>query len=336
MSGKTTTPSVPADAAGVARAVAVLREGGLVAIPTETVYGLAARADKEAAVARIFAAKGRPSFNPLIVHVAGVDEAAALAEMTPDVRRFAQASWPGPVTLVMPRRADAPLAPSVTAGLHTVAIRVPRHRVALAVIEALGVPLAAPSANRSGFVSPTTPAHVLETLDGRIDLVLDAGPTERGLESTILKLRADGRWEELRPGPIDTALWHDSHFAGELRGSDAAIEAPGQLASHYSPGKPVRLGALLAEPDEFLIGFGVVDGEVTLSASADFDEAAQRFYACLHDAARSDKPRIAVAPIPETGVGVAINDRLRRAAAPSDEEGQEPRAIELNHHVRSS
>ncbi len=313
MSGKR-TPCVPADADGIARAVAVLRAGRLVAIPTETVYGLAARADSEAAVARIFAAKGRPAFNPLIVHVAGVEQAETLAELTPRVRAFAGARWPGPVTLVLPRRADAALAPSVSAGLATVAIRAPRHPVAQAVIAGLGVPLAAPSANRSGFVSPTAAAHVLATLDGRIDLVLDGGPTEEGLESTILKLRGDGRWEQLRPGPADPSDWHDNPFVEGAPLPTGTIEAPGQLASHYSPGKPVRLDALVARDDEFLIGFGLVEGHATLSAGAQLAEAAQRLYFCLHEAARSSAPRIAVAPVPEQGIGIAINDRLRRAA----------------------
>jgi len=315
MSGKQATPTLLADAEGIARAVEVLRAGGLVAIPTETVYGLAARADSAEAVARIFEAKGRPSFNPLIVHVASIEQAGALVEMTEDVRRFAEQCWPGPVTLVLPKREDAALAPAVTAGLSTVAIRVPQHRIAREVIAAIGVPLAAPSANRSGFVSPTTPAHVLATLDGRIDLVLDAGPTEQGIESTILKLRSDGRWEQLRAGPKDTSLWHDSYFARGAHDPGAVIEAPGQLARHYAPGKPVRLEVIAADPEEFLIGFGVVDGDVTLSAGSDLREAAQRLYACLHEAALSEKPRIAVAPIPEDGLGVAINDRLRRAAA---------------------
>ena len=299
MSGKH-TPSILADAAGIARGAEILRAGGLVAIPTETVYGLAARADDPVAVARIFAAKGRPAFNPLIVHVAELAEAEALAEFTPEARRFAEASWPGPVTLVLPRRADAMLAPAVSAGLASVAIRVPRHPVAQAVLRATGVPLAAPSANRSGFVSPTSAAHVLETLGGRIDLVLDAGPSEEGVESTILKLREDGRWEQLRAGPQDILLWHDSFFARlELSEGGAPIEAPGQLASHYSPSKPVRLGAAMAEADEFLIGFGAVGGEVSLSRNGDLAEAGRRLYACLHEAARSAKPRIAVAPVPE-------------------------------------
>ncbi len=326
MSGRNTQVLV-ADAEGIARAVAVLRAGGLVAIPTETVYGLAACADDEAAVARIFAAKGRPAFNPLIVHVASLEQADQLADLSApvadwnglpqgehNVRAFAQGCWPGPVTLVLPRRPGAPLAQAVTAGLDTVALRIPRHRVARAVIEAAG-PLAAPSANRSGFVSPTSAAHVLETLDGRIDLVLDAGSSEAGIESTILKLIADGRWKELRAGPEDTSLWHHSFFEREHDAHGEKIESPGQLASHYSPGKPVRLGAQEAAADEFHIGFGSVAGDKTLSAAGNPEEAAQRLYACLHQAAASPLPRIAVAPVPEHGVGLAINDRLRRAAA---------------------
>jgi L-threonylcarbamoyladenylate synthase len=178
-----------------------------------------------------------------------------------------------------------------------------------ALLEAVDFPLAAPSANRSGFISPTTAQHVLASLDGRIDLVLDGGPTMAGVESTIVAVRGDGRIEELRPGPIAIGVQADG------RGIEARVEAPGQLASHYAPGKPVRLNATEAAPDEFLIGFGAVEGDSTLSASGDVNEAAARLYACLHEAARASQPRIAVAPVPEEGVGRAINDRLRRAAA---------------------
>lgn len=305
MSGKNVTEVRLADAEGIAEAARILESGGLVAVPTETVYGLAARADSAEAVARIYAAKGRPDFNPLIVHVRGVEQAAEYAEFSPEAHALAAAHWPGPLTLVLPRRADAALAPAVTAGLPTVALRAPAHPVMQALLEQCGFPLAAPSANRSGFISPTTPAHVLASLDGRIDLVLDGGPTTAGVESTIVAVRADGSVEELRPGPIPLGT----------RGESAGIEAPGQLASHYAPGKPVRLNAAWAEPDEFLIGFGPVEGDVTLSASGNLAEAASRLYAALHEAARAPHPRIAVAPVPEEGVGRAINDRLRRAAA---------------------
>jgi L-threonylcarbamoyladenylate synthase len=305
MSGKNVTEVRLADAAGIAEAARILESGGLVAVPTETVYGLAARADSAEAVARIYAAKGRPDFNPLIVHVSGVEQARTYAEFAPEARALAAAHWPGPLTLVLPRRQDARLAPAVTAGLSTVALRAPAHPAMQALLAAVDFPLAAPSANRSGFISPTTPAHVLASLDGRIDLVLDGGATTAGVESTIVAVRADGSVDELRPGPI----------AVGTQGGGGGIEAPGQLASHYAPGKPVRLGALDAEADEFLIGFGAIAGDCTLSASGDVTEAAARLYACLHQAARAPQPRIAVACVPEQGVGRAINDRLRRAAA---------------------
>lgn len=305
MSGKNVTEVVLADAGGIAKAARILESGGLVAVPTETVYGLAARADSPEAVARIYAAKDRPDFNPLIVHVRDVAQAARYADFSDTARALAQAHWPGPLTLVLPRRADAGLAAAVTAGLPTVALRAPAHPAMRALLEAVDFPLAAPSANRSGFISPTCAAHVLASLDGRIDLVLDGGPTTAGVESTIVAVRADGSVEELRPGPL----------AVGVQGAGESIEAPGQLASHYAPGKPVRLNASAAEADEFLIGFGAFAGDCTLSASGDVNEAAARLYACLHEGARSPQPRIAVAPVPEEGVGRAINDRLRRAAA---------------------
>ena len=309
MGGKYATETLDADEGGIARAVHILRDGGLVAVPTETVYGLAARADSDTAVARIYEAKGRPSFNPLIVHVASLEQAREFAEFPPAAQRLAREYWPGPLTLVLPRHRGARLAPAVTAGLETLALRMPAHPVMRALLDRTGFPLAAPSANRSGFISPTSPAHVLASLDGRIDAVLDGGECERGLESTIAAVRADGSVDVLRPGPI--ALGPSAEGRGR-------IEAPGQLASHYAPGKPVRLMASEVAPDEFWIGFGEHPGECTLSASGDLTEAAARLYACLHEGARSDKPRIAVAPIPDEGIGIAINDRLRRAATPVD------------------
>lgn len=305
MSGKNVTEVRLADAAGIAEAARILESGGLVAVPTETVYGLAARADSADAVAKIYAAKGRPDFNPLIVHVSGVEQAELYAEFSPVARALAEAHWPGPLTLVLPRRAEAGLAPAVTAGLPTVALRAPAHPAMRALLERCDFPLAAPSANRSGFISPTTPAHVLASLDGRIDMVLDGGPTRAGVESTIVAVRADGSVQELRPGPLQIGV----------RAEGGSIEAPGQLASHYAPGKPVRLNAEGAEAGEFLIGFGSIAGDCTLSASGDLTEAAANLYACLHEAARAPQPRIAVAPVPDEGVGRAINDRLRRAAA---------------------
>ena len=310
MSGKNVTEVRLADAEGIARAAQILESGGLVAVPTETVYGLAARADSAEAVAKIYAAKGRPDFNPLIVHVAGLEQAARYADLAPAARALAAAHWPGPLTLVLPRRADAPLAEAVSAGLPTIALRAPAHRVMRELLAAVDFPLAAPSANRSGFISPTTAAHVLASLDGRIDLVLDGGACLAGVESTIVAVRADGSLEELRPGPLSLGTQ-----TADGKGMEARIEAPGQLASHYAPGKPVRLNAEWAEAGEFWIGFGALAGDCTLSASGDVTEAATRLYACLHEAARAGQPRIAVAPVPEEGVGRAINDRLRRAAA---------------------
>ncbi len=312
---KTVPPIVPADAHGIARAAEMLRDGGLVAVPTETVDGLAARADSDAAVARIYRAKGRPDFNPLIVHVPDLGAAERLAVLDDRARTLAAAFWPGALTLVLPRRADAGLAAAVTAGLPTVALRCPAHAAMRNLLAESVRPLAAPSANRSGVVSPTTAAHVAISLEGRVDLVLDGGACAQGLESTIVALRDGGAWQILRPGPITQA-----HLRAVL-GSDPAVvtsarvEAPGQLASHYAPGKPVRLGAETAAADEFHIGFGAVAGNFNLSASGDLAEAASRLYAALHAGAEAPQTAIAVAPIPEDGIGAAIADRLRRAAA---------------------
>jgi L-threonylcarbamoyladenylate synthase len=223
--------------------------------------------------------------------------------------------WPGPLTLVLPLREGSGIAAAVTAGLPTIALRCPAHPVMRSVLEAAGLPLAAPSANRSGGVSPSEAMHVAQSLGDRVDLILDGGACARGLESTIVALRNFGGWSLLRPGPVTSeqiaAVIGDSRDEGEGRG----IEAPGQLASHYAPGKPVRLGAEAAEPGEFLIGFGSVTGQVTLSANGDLAEAASRLYACLHQAAAAPEARIAIAPVPYDGIGAAINDRLRRAAA---------------------
>ncbi|MEP3422571.1 MAG: L-threonylcarbamoyladenylate synthase [Erythrobacter sp.] len=324
MSGKNVTEVVQADPKGIALAAQILESGGVVAVPTETVYGLAARADSPDAVAKIYAAKGRPDFNPLIVHVHDQDHAAQYAEWGPSARRAVQAIWPGPITLVVPAKPDANLAPAVTAGLNTVAVRSPGHPVMRQLLGAVDFPLAAPSANRSGFISPTTAAHVLSSLDGRIDLVLDGGPTQAGVESTILAIRDGGVWEELRPGPIDLSALHHECFGTPMPahkpsvGAKVGVEAPGQLASHYAPGKPIRLNALDRNPQEFVIGFGSIPGDVTLSASGNVEEAAARLYDCLHVAAASDFEKIAIAPVPKDGIGRAINDRLGRAAAPID------------------
>jgi len=305
----------PADPAGIALAAQVLRQGGLVAVPTETVYGLAARADKDAAVAAIYRAKGRPDFNPLIVHVPDVEQAERIAQFDDRARSVAKAFWPGPLTLVLPKREDAKLALAVTAGLPTVALRCPAHPAMRSVLRESGLPLAAPSANRSGAVSPTTAAHVAASLGSKLELILDGGACAAGIESTILALREAGGWQILRPGPVTEA-----QISAILGGqSDAVtskgIEAPGQLASHYAPGKPMRLNAETAEADEFHIGFGPVAGNFNLSESGDAAEAASRLYSALHFASASIKPRIAVAPVPGDGIADAIRDRLRRAAA---------------------
>jgi L-threonylcarbamoyladenylate synthase len=309
-----TTPRI-AGGDALDEAVAILAAGGIVAVPTETVYGLAARADRDAAVAAIYRAKGRPSFNPLIVHVADLAGAELLATLDERARALAAAFWPGPLTLVVPRRDDAALAPAVSAGLATVALRCPAHPLLRTLLERCPFPLAAPSANKSGAISPTEPAHVAASLGAAVPLILDGGRCEAGVESTIVALRDGGGWQVLRPGPIDKArtraiLGTESEVVASTRG----IEAPGQLAGHYAPAKPLRLHVRDAQADEFLIGFGEVGGDSTLSAGGDLAEAAARLYRCLWEADAAPPPRIAVAPVPEQGIGVAINDRLRRAA----------------------
>lgn len=313
MGDKHATERLADSAAGIARAAGLLESGALVAVPTETVYGLAGRADRAESVAAIYRAKGRPDFNPLIVHVPDVAAAERLAHFDQRARLLADRYWPGPLTLVLPLVDDAPVAAAVTAGLPTIALRCPAHPVMRAVLSAVNLPLAAPSANRSGAVSPTSAAHVITSLDGRIAAVLDGGPCDRGLESTIVALRANG-WQLLREGPIDRVDL-EGLLGLPLAVTETRIEAPGQLAQHYSPGKRVRLNAQRAQPDEFMIGFGAVAGDCSLSPRGDLFEAATRLYDCLHQAAASEKPMVAVARVPDEGVGRAINDRLRRSAA---------------------
>lgn len=315
MTGKPLQSSIrPADAAGIAAAADLLRAGGLVALPTETVYGLAARADSAEAVAAIYRAKGRPDFNPLIVHVPDLAAAEAIARFDARAEKLAAAFWPGALTMVLPLRSGARIAPAVTAGLPTIALRCPAHPAMRTVLAASGLPLAAPSANRSGAVSPTRAEHVAASLGGAVGLVLDGGACGAGIESTIVALREQG-WQILRPGPITSAQLAAVLGCGPDVMTDGGIEAPGQLSSHYAPGKPVRLGASIADGDEFLIGFGPMAGHASLSPGGDLAEAAARLYECLHQAAAAHQPRIAIAPIPEDGIGLAINDRLRRAAA---------------------
>lgn len=296
----------PYGMAAIAEAAAHVAAGRPVALPTETVYGLAADATNAHAVAAIYAAKGRPSFNPLIVHVLDLDAAERIANFNVHARALAAQYWPGPLTLVVPLRRDSAIARLVTAGLSTIAIRVPSHPVMRALLEACATPLAAPSANTSGSISPTRAAHVLTSLGGKIPMIVDGGACTVGLESSIVAVGDDGALRLLRPGPVDLGLSVEH---------GGAIEAPGQLASHYAPSKPLRLNATYAESDEWLIGFGPVAGDATLSANGDLIEAAAALFDCLHHADTSPKPRIAVAPIPDEGLGRAINDRLLRAAA---------------------
>jgi L-threonylcarbamoyladenylate synthase len=300
--------------AAIAEAARLIGEGRPVAVPTETVYGLAADATSAEAAAAIYAAKGRPSFNPLIVHVAGLEQAELYGVFSDTARSLAAAHWPGALTLVVPERPDSGLAPAVTAGLGTVALRCPAHPAMQALLAAVGRPLAAPSANASGAISPTRAGHVLASLGGRIPLILDAGPTERGLESTIVAVEGD-RVRLLRPGPIAVDRAHAAHSGA----AEARIEAPGQMRSHYAPAKPVRLEVAEAEADEWLVGFGAIGGDDNLSPAGDLTEAAAGLFDALHRADAQPRARIAIAPIPNEGIGLAINDRLRRAAAPRGE-----------------
>ena len=310
------TETLAPDAAGIARAGALLRAGELVAMPTETVYGLAGDARNPDAVARIFKAKGRPAHNPLIVHLGDPEAAQALAELPQAALRLSARFWPGPLTLVVPLRAGHGLAPAVTAGLPSVALRLPAHPVARALLAAFGGPLAAPSANPSGRISPTRPAHVLAGLDGRIAGLLDGGACDVGLESTILGFRG-GRAVLLRAGGISREALEEVLGTPLPEDHGAGITAPGQLASHYAPRAALRLNVRIPHPGEVWIGFGpgCDAAELTLSARGDLIEAAARLFAVLHAADRLGRP-IAVAPVPDTGLGAAINDRLRRAAAP--------------------
>ncbi len=304
------------DAAGLARAAELLRAGGLVSFPTETVYGLGADATNDKAVARIFEAKGRPHFNPLIIHLPSLEAVARYAVLEGEALRLAEAFWPGPLTLVLPIREGSGLSPLVSAGLPTVAVRLPDHPLARALLSETDRPVAAPSANPSGRISPTEAGHVLAGLSGKIDAVLDGGSCAVGVESTIVGF--DPTPVLLRPGglPVEAI---EACLGVELAriAGDAAINAPGQLASHYAPNATMRLNADTVEPGERLLGFGPVTGAaLNLSPSGDLVEAAANLFHHLHRLdAEGDTP-IAVSPIPETGLGRAINDRLRRAAAP--------------------
>jgi L-threonylcarbamoyladenylate synthase len=291
----------------------LLRSGQIVAIPTETVYGLAADASNADAVAKIYAAKGRPDFNPLIVHVADQSAAEDLAEFSPMAHQLAQAFWPGPLTLVLPLRSGTDIAGAVTAGLPTIALRCPAHPVMQALLKKTGLNIAAPSANKSGGISPTRAEHVLAGLGGAVPMILDGGPCSAGLESTIVAVREHG-WQILRPGPVTAAQIEHVLGTAPVAASGDNIEAPGQLASHYAPSKALRLNAIQPEPGAWHIGFGAMEGNDNLSASGDLAQAAANLFDALHRADASAALSISVAPIPHQGIGVAINDRLQRAS----------------------
>ncbi|MDN5567713.1 MAG: threonylcarbamoyl-AMP synthase [Paracoccus sp. (in: a-proteobacteria)] len=307
------------DADGLSRASALLTDGQTVAIPTETVYGLAADARNGQAVARIYQAKGRPSFNPLIVHLPDTATVATIATLTPQAQILADAFWPGALTLVLPLRPDAGIASLVTAGLTTIGLRIPAHPVARALLREFGGPLAAPSANASGRISPTSADHVLSDdggLNGRIAAVLDAGPCNVGVESTIVGW-IDGRATLLRPGGIPAEAIEAALGTKLIRhdGDPVTPSAPGQLSSHYAPNATLRLNAD-PRPGETHLSFGA-PGPFSLSDNGDLTQAAARLFDLLRKADAQGRP-ISVAPIPDHGLGAAINDRLKRAAAPRD------------------
>ena len=311
------------DCAAIARAAELIRAGELVAFPTETVYGLGGDATNARAVARIFEAKGRPQFNPLISHVTGASDARRLVQWNTVADKLAAKFWPGSLTLVLPRMAGSSIALLATAGLDTAAIRAPAHPMALELIRASGVPIAAPSANRSGAVSPTRAEHVAESLGDKVAMILDGGPCTVGVESTVLDLttqpptllRPGGATREAIEAVIGPVALSDAVPSG-----DAARKSPGQLRSHYAPGRPVRLDATSVAADEGLLAFGPrplagARKTLNLSVTGDLGEAAANLFADLRALDRPDIVRIAVMPVPHTGLGLAINDRLRRAAA---------------------
>ena len=306
------------DSEHLAYAAMMLAQGRLVAMPTETVYGLAADARNAQAVAAIYAAKGRPSFNPLIVHAPDLDTAETIGTFGVQARQLAEAFWPGALTLVVPLREGSGIASLVTAGLDTVAIRVPAHPVAQDLLHSFGGVVAAPSANPSGRISPTTAQHVMAGLNGKLAAVIDAGPCAVGVESTIIGWQG-GLPVLLRPGGIPAEAI--SEALGQRLTMPAANldpnrpSAPGMLSSHYAPGAAVRLKAETAHDGEFLIGFGPIAGDISLSETGDLVEAAAHLFEALHRADAAGQP-IAIAPIPDHGLGRAINDRLARAAAP--------------------
>lgn len=313
-----------ADEQGIANAAALLRQGKLVAIPTETVYGLGADATNDDAVAAIFAAKGRPQFNPLIVHGASFAAVEKYVEFSQTARNLAEKFWPGALTLVLPKKTNCPLSLLVSAGLDTVAVRVPAAPVAKAILEKSGVPIAAPSANLSGSISPTTAEHVQTSLGDGVDLIIDAGPCDLGLESTIVGFIGNTP-VLLRPGALSTKALEDElgHSLGRHTEAETQPLSPGQLKSHYAPRAQLRLNAHDVQNGEALLGFGpdifsTSGPTINLSEKGDVQQAAARLFSALHELDRSGVNTIAVMPIPDHGLGEAINDRLKRAAAPRD------------------
>jgi L-threonylcarbamoyladenylate synthase len=334
MPAEIATRTMRPDAGAIADAARVLAAGGLVAFPTETVYGLGADASNGQAVARLYAAKGRPSFNPLIVHVTDIDAAQCLARFDADAARLAAAFWPGPLTLVLPKTHDCPVADLATAGLDTIALRVPDHPVARALMAAVGRPLVAPSANRSGHVSPTSAAHVAADLGGRIDLIIDGGTPRVGVESTIVACLTD-RPVLLRPGGVARdAIEHalSRPIGGPGQTSPHAPLAPGMLASHYAPATRLRLEADAVAPDEALLAFGphlppgaaAAVAVLNLSPAGDLVQAAANLFAHLRALDQAGARAIAAMPVPREGLGDAINDRLARAAAPGPSRAGRP------------
>ena len=312
-----TAPIKPANAEAIAEAADILRRGGLVAMPTETVYGLAADASNADAIARLYAAKGRPSFNPLIAHVTGPKMAQTVADWPELGAKLAGTYWPGPLTLVLPKMPDADIADIANAGLDSIALRAPAHPAARALLAEFGKPLVAPSANPSGSISPTTAQHVAEGLGDKVDLILDGGACPVGVESTVVAIDGD-RAILLRPGGLDRVQIEPITGPLARPEADAPLASPGMLKSHYAPDAKVRLNATEKRPGELLIGFGEIGGDLNLSESGDLVEAATRLFAALREIDSRHPDAIAVAPIPERGLGEAINDRLQRAAAPKD------------------
>ena len=301
----------------ISLAVAQLNSGGLVAFATETVYGLGGDARNDSAVARIYQAKGRPQFNPLIVHVASFEAARKLGKFGDIAQKLAQTFWPGPLTLVVPRLPDCPVSLLATAGLDSLAIRVPVHPQAQELLAEFGGPVVAPSANPSGFISPTSVGHVVAGLGGRIDMVLDGGDCPVGVESTIVSLVGDSpvilRHGGLARADIEAAL---GMAVSDGRDDAAQPTAPGQLKSHYAPKASVRLNVTKPNQDEVLLGFGPVEAEFNLSVTGDLRQAAANLFKMLHLLDSRGVDKIAVSPVPDTGLGEAINDRLNRAATP--------------------